>query len=97
MIREIPLLLCDSFCQHFNHADVRQQFRRETVPLLQIGRANIRDPNLALAIFPDQNLEREIDRNAGRRHITGVPPFGFPKMNNLVGRIFIPAFAASPL
>src|SRR6266513_73268 len=33
----------------------------------------------------------------GAASITGVPAFGFPKINSFVGRIFIPAFIAAPL
>jgi hypothetical protein len=32
----------------------------------------------------------------GAASITGVPPLGLPKINSLVGRIFMPAFSASP-
>ena len=33
----------------------------------------------------------------GAASITGVPAFGLPKISSLVGRIFSPAFSASPL
>lgn len=33
----------------------------------------------------------------GAASISGVPDLGLPKINNLVGGIFIPAFSASPL
>src|ERR1700677_1948379 len=35
------------------------------MPLLQILKAVVGNPNFSLTIFPDQNLEREIDREAG--------------------------------
>lgn len=34
---------------------------------------------------------------SGAASITGVPPFGLPKIRRFVGRIFIPTFSASPL
>ena len=42
--------------QCFDYRDILQQVRRKAVPLLQVGRAVVGDPDLAVNIFPDQNL-----------------------------------------
>ena len=52
-------------CQRLHHRDVLQQLRRYTMPLLQICRTVVGNPDFPIGIFPDQNLEREIDCNAG--------------------------------
>jgi hypothetical protein len=52
-------------CQRFDDRDVREQFDWNCVALLQVGRRVVRDPNLAVCIFMDQDLQREIERGAG--------------------------------
>jgi hypothetical protein len=47
--------------------------------------------------IPDQDLQGEIDGDGRSASIIRVPALGLPKISSLVGRIFIPAFSASPL
>jgi hypothetical protein len=74
-----------------------QQVFREGVPLLQINRAVVREPDLPIIILPDQCFEWQVDATLGDAIINGVPDFGLPKMSSFVGCIFRPALAASPL
>src|SRR6266403_1831930 len=53
--------------QCFDDRDVWQQLRWQLVPRLQIDGTVVRDQNFSQNVFPDQNLERKIDRAAGRR------------------------------
>jgi hypothetical protein len=57
-------LLGDGGCQALDHGDVSQQLLRQAVPFLQVRQAVIGDPDPSFAILPDQNLEREIERDA---------------------------------
>ena len=52
-------------CQRLHHCDVLQQLLRYAMPLLQICRAVVGNPDFPMGIFPDQNLEREINCYAG--------------------------------
>jgi hypothetical protein len=49
------------------------------VSLLQISRAVVRDPNLSVVVFPDQDLERQIDCAVGRGEHDGRSGFGVSK------------------
>lgn len=57
----------------------------------------IRNPNFPLAIFPNKNLQRQVDGNTGIVSIRDVHALGLPKISNLVGSMLIPTFSASPL
>jgi hypothetical protein len=58
------LLLCLSR-QCFYDGDILQELLRQTVPLHNVVRAVVRNPNFLLAIFPNKNLQRQVDGNAG--------------------------------
>src|SRR5450432_342625 len=62
--------------QCFNSGNILQKILRQAVPLFQIDRAVIRDPNFSLTIFPDQNLKREINRDTGCGQHYRRPAFG---------------------
>jgi len=51
--------------QRLHHRDVLQQLLRYAMPLLQICRTVVGNPDFPIRIFPYQNLEREIDCYAG--------------------------------
>jgi hypothetical protein len=55
------------------------------VSLLQIGGTIVGDQDLSVCIFPDQNLERQIDGNAGRRQHHGSAALWVPE-NQQLGR-----------
>ena len=65
--RWLSELLASLRGQCFDYRDVLQQLLRQTMPLLQILGAVVREPDLPLSIFRDQNLERKVDSAAGRR------------------------------
>ena len=56
------------------------------VSLLQIGGTIVGDQDFSLRIFPDQNLERQIDGNAGRRQHHGSAALCVPE-NQQFGRM----------
>src|SRR2546426_10410212 len=91
-----PELLAGFCRQRFDYCDVWQQILWKAMSLLKILGTVIRQPDLALGILPDHNLEREVDSAAGRRQHQWRA-FGLPTINSLVGGIFIPTFSASPL
>src|ERR1700730_5791757 len=57
--------------QCFDYRDVWEQLRWQVVPFLQVGSTIMSDPNFALSVFPNQNLERKIDGTARRRQHHG--------------------------
>src|SRR6266852_1375380 len=62
-----PELLAGFCRQRFDYCDVWHQILWKAMSLLKILGTVIRQPDLALGIFPDQNLERKVDSAAGRR------------------------------
>jgi len=66
--------------------------RRQVVPRLQIRRTIISDPNFSLIIFPNQNLERKIDRALlGAANINrSASLWVFQKLTAWSDAIFIP-------
>lgn len=55
-------------CQRFYDGNVRNEFLRQVMPGLKVSQAIVRDPDFTVAVLPNQNLERQIDRDAGRRN-----------------------------
>src|SRR5437016_12616803 len=51
--------------------------------LLQIGGTIVSDQDFSLGIFPDQNLERQIDGDAGRRQHHGSAALWVPENKQL--------------
>ena len=66
--------------QSFNRRDVRNQLRRQPVPFRKVSRAVIGDPNFSVgvfaAVFPHQDLERQIEGAAGRGQHQRSPGLG---------------------
>jgi hypothetical protein len=90
-------LFCGRGRQCFHDRDVLQQFLGQAVAFFQVIGAVVRDPDPSVIVFPDKNLKREVEGEAGSPSISGVPALGLQKISSLVERIFIPTFSASPL
>jgi hypothetical protein len=60
-IKNLFNLFCSLGCKRFDYGYVLQQFPRQAMPLLQIYRAVIGNPDFSLVIFRDQNFKREVD------------------------------------
>src|SRR5262249_49650354 len=53
---------------------------------------NTRDQDPSVIVFPDQNLKREVEGEAGSRQHEWRGGTRGPKISSLVGGIFIPTF-----
>src|SRR4051812_10221739 len=51
--------------QRSHYPDILKQLLRYVVSAAQVFSAVVGDPNLRVTVFPDQNLEREVDSAAG--------------------------------
>src|SRR5207237_7482948 len=78
--------------QCFDYVNVWQHLRWQVMPLLQIGQAVVSDPNFPLSIFPDQNLERKVDRATGRRQHHRSACLWIPENQQLRGTHFYSCF-----
>ena len=79
------------FLQKILRADLCRCFR--------IGGRIVGNPALFRLRPRDNQISSKVNRwrLLGEASISGVPPFGLPKISNFVGGIFMPTFSASPL
>lgn len=78
--------------QRFNHCYVWQQFLRQSMAFFQIRRAVIRNPHFPFAVFPNQELQRKIDCNAGSGQHKRCSRLRAPEDQQLGGAHFHPHF-----
>ena len=67
------------------------------MPGLEVSRTIIRDPDLSVASSRTRIFNGRSIAILGEAIIREVPAFGLPKISSLLGGIFMPALAASPL
>ncbi len=91
------MLLTGLGCQSIYDGDILQKLLRQTVPLHYVVRAVVRNPNFPLAIFPNQNLQRHVDCNAGSSYHKRCACFGTAKNQQLSWAHTHSHFSASPL
>ena len=82
--------------QRTDAADILQQIIGNIVPLLEIFRSVVREPDFARRVFPGQGFQGRSMARVGEATINGVPCLGLPNISNSVGRIFKLAFSAAP-
>src|SRR5262249_27994293 len=69
--------------ESFDNRYVLQQFLRKAVPFLQILWAVVGNPGFSLFVFPDKNLQRQIDSNAWRSQHQWRPRLRTPENQQL--------------
>src|ERR1700722_2624549 len=81
----ILVLLRNVGRQCLHEADILREIRRQPVPLRQIFRAVVGDPDFPLVILPNQDLEWQVDGNARCRDHKGSAPLWVTE-NEKLGR-----------
>src|SRR6266487_7204011 len=70
-------------CQRFCDRNALDELLRQIVPRLKIRRAIVGDPDLAVTVLPNQDLERQIDRDRGRGNHEGSSGFRIAEYQKL--------------
>src|SRR5580704_17213682 len=78
-------LLAGLGCQCFHNCYVLQQLLQYAVTFQPRRRAVVGEPDFSLGIFPDQNLEREVDGDTGSDQHQGCAGLGTAEDQQLGG------------
>ena len=80
-----------------DYGNIADQFLWNSVAISQVGHTGRTHPDLIIHTLPDKDFKGQIKCKSGDAIMSGVPPFGLPKISTWASCIVRPTRLASPL